>query len=176
MPDLTGTGARKYLPEGVEPVPMSPKKAIALSGRDNPVFRILDANINRFCEGSRVIEETLRFVLNKGPAGRRFKEIRHSLRSAFRSPCWQKLLLSRRDALADQGAGAGYDGSNLPRRKLPDLLLANFKRMQESVRVMEEYSKLVPRQKTGLFKALRFELYDLEKKILIPLLKAARRN
>jgi thiamine-phosphate pyrophosphorylase len=144
------------------------------AARGGDVFRILDANINRFCEGARVIEETFRFLLDDDATSRRFKAVRRRLRNAFRSGDWPERLLSRRDAAADRGAPGSYDKGNIPRARLADLLAANFKRMQESVRVMEEYSRLAAAPGAGLFKSLRFELYDLEKKSLLPLLKAAR--
>ena len=43
----------------------------------------------------------------------------------------------------------------------------NFKRTQESSRVLEEILKLYDLEKSQKFKNIRYELYTLEKEILI---------
>jgi thiamine-phosphate pyrophosphorylase len=47
-----------------------------------------------------------------------------------------------------------------------DLLISNMKRAQESLRVLEESSKIVAPKKSKSFQTLRFRLYELEKKVL----------
>jgi len=46
------------------------------------------------------------------------------------------------------------------------VLASNFKRCQESLRVLEEVSKLYKRKSAGLFKELRYRAYTAEKKAL----------
>jgi len=47
-----------------------------------------------------------------------------------------------------------------------DLIVSNMKRSEESVRVLEETSKMISPKSSKQFQALRFELYDLEKRII----------
>jgi thiamine-phosphate pyrophosphorylase len=44
-----------------------------------------------------------------------------------------------------------------------DIFKANMKRAEESVRVLEEFSKLSSLSLSNRFKAMRFKLYSLEK-------------
>jgi len=51
------------------------------------------------------------------------------------------------------------------RLNLDDLQTANIKRAQESARVLEECFKLVDVKISEIFKAVRYELYEIEKEI-----------
>lgn len=55
----------------------------------------------------------------------------------------------------------------MQRTNLQDIMIANFKRTQESSRVLEEILKLYDLEKSQKFKNIRYELYTLEKEILI---------
>lgn len=48
------------------------------------------------------------------------------------------------------------------RDNLYSILIANFKRAQESARVLEEFGKLISSEVSANFKYIRYELYDLE--------------
>jgi thiamine-phosphate pyrophosphorylase len=52
------------------------------------------------------------------------------------------------------------------REDLNSILIANFKRAQESSRVLEEFGKLISSEVSENFKNIRYELYDLEKIII----------
>ena len=56
--------------------------------------------------------------------------------------------------------------SELKRVKVEDILFANLQRIKESVRVLEEFSKLVDVKAAEDFKKLRYKFYALEKKII----------
>ena len=100
------------------------------------VGRVIDANLNRLREGIRVIEDTLRYFHNDKTLSFLCKTLRH------------KLKLS----------------TSLDLENLNALVMANFKRAQESARVLEEYTKLAPHLgDTHAFKQIRYELYDIEK-------------
>ena len=53
------------------------------------------------------------------------------------------------------------------RSDLYSILIANFKRAQESSRVLEELFKLHDEKNSENFKFIRYELYDLEKEIVL---------
>jgi len=57
------------------------------------------------------------------------------------------------------------------RREWLDVLLSNFRRAEESLRVLEEVTKLIEPALSRRFKNSRFRVYDLEKTCLISLSK-----
>jgi len=124
------------------------------------IFRIIDANANRCAEGLRVIEEIARFSLEDDPLFREIKDIRHSVRRTVES------LLSRpgrfRDSEGDVGAALST-GSESRRDSLDSVRRANFLRAEESLRVLEEFGKLLDPAAAARFKKLRFMLYSAEK-------------
>jgi thiamine-phosphate pyrophosphorylase len=126
---------------------------------NNQILRIIDANINRAVEGIRVVEDVLRFFYNDKKNFLQLRKIRHSLVTIFK-PMYNKLLISR-DSIKDVGKKSKekkYIG-------LKDILISNIHRIEESLRVLEELSKLIDTKKTLEIKFLRYKVYSLEKKI-----------
>src|SRR3989338_7687649 len=106
------------------------------------VLRILDANFNRSREGLRVCEEITRFVLRDGALTRALKESRHAVsRCLKRLPVSAAEFLSARDVRADVGKGPSRLEAR--RKDFLGLFLANAERAKESLRVLEETSKLI---------------------------------
>ena len=131
------------------------------------MLRIIDANLNRCREGLRVLEDSARFMLNDTDLSQRFRQIRHKLIEADSS---QGLLISR-DASGD--VGAKKPAAKL-RGSLSDLVTANSRRVQESLRVLEEFAQLpglIPNLDSDWFKSARFTLYILEKELTHRLLR-----
>lgn len=62
----------------------------------------------------------------------------------------------------------------LQRKDLNSVLTANLKRSQESARVLEEIFKLIDLENSQVFKNARYELYNLEKKILTKFLESSK--
>lgn len=56
--------------------------------------------------------------------------------------------------------------SEQSRKNIHSILIANFKRAQESARVLEEITKLNELKQHDHFKEIRYSLYDLERKLL----------
>lgn len=127
--------------------------------------RIIDANINRAIEALRVIEEYTRFISLSPDTTEILKKQRHQLAKHF-SLNEKKLQFSCRNTQMDLRA----QESNPNRSDLSDLLAANFSRLKEALRVLEEYSG------NKLFNRFRYETYDLEKKVMLPLLKYSVRQ
>lgn len=117
--------------------------------------RILDANLNRLREGIRVIEDIARYTLNNQDLSKRLKNIRHTARV-------NKNLLHSRDIVNDVSRQSTQ--SEIKRNNLRDIAIANFKRTQESARVVEELLKLeyFKDMDSSMFKNIRYELYDIE--------------
>ena len=125
------------------------------------VGRILDAAANRSREGLRVVEDYARFVLDDPGLTRRLKEVRHRLAVALRG-FDPDLLITARDTREDVGTHI-MTVSEQVRENPRAVLSANFKRIAEALRTLEEYGKLVDVWLSGRFEALRYDIYTLEK-------------
>lgn len=124
------------------------------------VCRILDANLDRAREGLRIIEEWCRFGLNSAQFTEQCKQLRQELAS-WHSP----ELRAARDTVGDPGTELTHPQEQ-QRASLGVLLQANFCRVQEALRVLEEYGKLYHPQMGGAFKQMRYRVYTLESKLL----------
>ena len=130
--------------------------------KKSTVNRIIDANINRTKEGLRVCEEITRFILNNRSLTLELKKIRHEVDSATRGLAPRNELLKER--LAQEDVGRNIHAHELKRDSLKDIFFANIQRAKESVRVLEEFSKLVNLKSALKFKMVRYKIYALEKK------------
>lgn len=145
--------------------------------------RLIDANLNRLREGIRVVEDIARYILNDLPLASRLKTLRH--RARIDNANLVDSLLQNRDIKNDILKKSTH--SEIKRDSLRDIVMANFKRAQESARVLEEMFKLnfaVDLRESSefsaesnidshesnakstaiceIFKAIRYELYDIE--------------
>ncbi len=127
-------------------------------------FRIIDANLNRAKEGLRVCEEITRFLLNSFSLTKQLKEIRHGLDEVLRKLAPRQQFVFYRDSYSD--IGRSIQGLELLRHSLTDIFMANIQRVKESIRVLEEFSKLYQKDAAVGFKQLRYAVYESEKKIV----------
>ena len=127
--------------------------------------RILDAGANRAREGLRVVEDYCRFVLDDAFLSRSLKELRHDLTAALAalSPL---LLLEARETQRDVGTGVSTP-SELERASLRDVVQVNLKRLQESLRSLEEFGKIHNSRLGRDMEHLRYRAYTLERAILL---------
>jgi thiamine-phosphate pyrophosphorylase len=135
------------------------------------VLRLVDANLDRLGEGLRVLEEVARFLLNDAVLSGRLKTLRHQLIKDL-GPLEQELLSARR-VVEDVGAPKTKHAVS-QHHDLPSLVMANSRRVQESLRVLEEFSRLAGTPlaaKASEFGRIRFELYDLEQQLVGRLLR-----
>lgn len=129
------------------------------------IYRIIDANANRLKEALRVCEDITRFILSDRGATQKFKSLRHRVYIAIKKfDNSEKNLAGYRDPEKD--IGKRTIKSETKRSGVKDIFKANIKRAEESVRVLEEFSKLIKPRLSNRFKAMRFELYSLEKSIV----------
>jgi thiamine-phosphate pyrophosphorylase len=126
-------------------------------------YRILDANLNRLREGLRVLEEQARFISDDKTLTVEIKSLRHLVKELIKKHLDQNQLIRVRDSTGDIGADLD-PASEMERTSIIDIIRANFKRTQESSRILEEYAKLVDPVLAQGFKRLRFSLYTLEQK------------
>ncbi len=130
----------------------------------NALFRIIDVNLNRSQEGLRVCEDITRFILNDKKLTGSFKTLRHKIKRVAKKLNAKKgiLLLESRNIKKDIGKKIGI--GERKRKNILDIFCANIQRTKESLRVLEEVTKLVDKTLPKNFKAMRFRLYELEKK------------
>ena len=124
------------------------------------LFRVIDANINRLKEGIRVVEDIMRYRDNNKELSKKLKQLRHSAKVDLIQE-----LLKNRDSIND--VLRPTTKSELNRTDINSIIIANFKRAQESSRVLEELFKLYDVQYSENFKYIRYELYNLEKEIVL---------
>ncbi|NWF66841.1 MAG: thiamine-phosphate pyrophosphorylase [Campylobacterales bacterium] len=124
------------------------------------IFRVIDANLNRAREGLRVVEDIHRYLHDNKKVGYKLKELRHSIRvENF------KELLQFRDSTNDCLKSSTQ--SELQKENIEQIIISNIKRVQESLRVLEEIYKTIDTEKSEYFKQLRYTSYTLEKDIFL---------
>ena len=102
----------------------------------NQNLRLIDANLNRLREGIRVVEDIFRYIYNDKQTSSKLKQLRHLSRIEKYDE-----LLEARDITNDVLKKSIPSEQN--RENLQSILIANFKRVQESSRVLEEFTKLI---------------------------------
>jgi len=135
---------------------------------------MIDANLNRSSEGLRVLEDVARFLLNDAELSQCLRTLRHSL--AQQSQSLNVELLSQRDSEHDVGRAYPVPPSDKEStiktaslQGLLGLVTANARRVEESLRVLEELAKL-PELTSMLNSAglerTRFAVYTLERDLI----------
>ncbi len=128
------------------------------------LYRLLDANLNRAREGLRVIEDWCRFGLDDGELSAQCKAMRQTL-GQWHLPEFRQA----RDTAGDVGTAITHPQEAV-RSDINAVLQANLCRVEESLRVLEEYGKLYG-SSNGLsmgavMKQLRYQTYQLDHAIM----------
>lgn len=119
-------------------------------------WRLIDANLNRLKEGVRVIEDIARYLNDDSSLASKLKNIRHECKIDN-----YKDIIKSRDSINDVLKASTI--SEMQRENIDSILIANYKRTQESARVLEEIFKILDPIMSDKFKKIRYELYVLEK-------------
>lgn len=147
------------------PVPSPP-----LSGREGAaseraaIERLLDANLDRAREGLRVLEDWARFALDRPDLVARTKDLRQRLGRLHRN----SYKLARHTA-SDPATGLTHP-AQAERQDGASVLAANAGRVQEALRVLEEFGRLEDPELAAEAASIRYALYDVE----VDLLQAGR--
>lgn len=187
----THSTIRKPLPIAVsfdlddpsEPAAFEPPTPVA---SHNPA-RVLDVCMNRAREGLRVLEDYARFVCDHAIAVDRLKTLRHRLADSERQlttrtesahPSDKQLVA--RDVAGDVGTEFTAK-QELSRSNAHAIVHANARRVQESLRSLEEFGKLVSSEFAREMKQLRYESYQIHQLLLTdsasyPARRSARRS
>lgn len=114
----------------------------------------------------RVCEDIVRFVLGDAGLVESFKRLRHELREHTETVVALPVRVTGRESRGDPGRKI-FSRQEFTRGSVRDILYANLQRVKESVRVLEEFSKLVDVKRAGVYKELRYRMYELEKRTII---------
>ena len=118
--------------------------------------RLIDANLDRAKEGLRVIEDWCRFGMNRKDLILKLKNWRHQL-SLHHHESYKQARSSSTDegALLDHPAQQNRQSPN-------DIVYANCARVQEALRVLEEFSRNTDPSLAKDAASIRFEIYEFE--------------
>lgn len=133
---------------------------------DKGVYRIIDANFNRSREGLRVCEDISRFILKSTVITKELKSLRHAISDVVSSDTrLGSMLIDSRDSERDVGKRPARE-IEVRRNTASDVFTANIERAKESVRVLEEFFKLLDIGLSERLSGIRFRTYEIEKKAL----------
>jgi thiamine-phosphate pyrophosphorylase len=142
--------------------------------RPGSTRRVIDANANRAREGLRVAEDFARFVAGEEDVARSLRALRHEVTRCVRLVApdekAERDLLAARDVEGDGGASP-ESFAPAARADMREIVTSAFKRAEEALRSLEEFTKL-PEVTNGMeasagFERARYVLYELEKKTLL---------
>ena len=110
-----------------------------------------------------MVEDFVRFVLDDLHLTQHLKSLRHDLTVAL-----GRFSLAHRLAARETQADVGTRVDTAAERRRgtsAEVLAANFARLQESLRSLEEYAKLLDRDASVLFEELRYRSYTLQRAV-----------
>ena len=129
-------------------------------GEHHAIARLLDANLNRAREGLRVVEDWCRLGLGRPELVVRLKDYRQRL-----GQCHATTLKQARHAASDPGTGLAHPAQQ--ERSTPQqVVAANCARVQEALRVLEEFGRPGAGELATIAATIRYGLYDLETLLL----------
>ena len=134
--------------------------------------RILDANFNRAREALRVLEDYARFQFDHAAASSAIKQLRHELAVVYQS-LDAAMLIANRNTPADVGTTIKAS-DEFTRTSSAAIISANAKRLTESLRVLEETTKLDSPALARQLETLRYRAYTIEKSLQTMSHKATR--
>ncbi|MCM8832147.1 MAG: thiamine-phosphate pyrophosphorylase [Candidatus Omnitrophica bacterium] len=132
------------------------------------ILRILDANFNRYKEGLRVVEDIVRFIFENERLQKKIKKLRHGLDFILAEGEIKNSIFYRQ---ANHDCGKKLDFLEIKRKDYLDILFTNFQRSKESIRVIEEFSKIIFPKYTRMLKRIRYDIYSCEKELHLYLKK-----
>tara|TARA_B100000674_G_scaffold478739_1_gene476243 strand:+ start:352 stop:1413 length:1062 start_codon:yes stop_codon:yes gene_type:complete len=123
---------------------------------DPRVAQIIDANLDRAREGLRVLEDWARFGLGREDFVKKIKNYRQILGK-------HHLLIYKeaRNFINDECTGMAHP-EQLLRNRTESIIFSNAARVQEALRVIEEFSRNHNRELSIAASRIRYEIYKLE--------------
>jgi len=137
----------------MEPMPVAPST-------ESRVARLIDANLDRAREGLRVIEDWCRFGLDREDLVVPLKDWRQQLGLLHAD-----LYRQARSTATDTAAGLSHPAQQT-RTDSRQVVKANASRVQEALRVIEEFARTTDAPLAATAATVRYALYDHEVRIL----------
>ena len=123
---------------------------------DLRIYQIIDANLDRAREGLRVLEDWARFGLGKEKYVEKIKNFRQILGKNH-----LEVYKQSRNHIEDKCKGLTH--KEQINRKTPDKMIrSNSGRVQEALRVIEEFSRLHNHELSKIASEIRYEIYTTE--------------
>lgn len=129
----------------------------------NTDFGLIDSNLARAAEGLRVLDEMARFIFVDSELCIKLKNLRHELQAISNNFGPQQLLVAREGEDSGKAVSTAFENT---RTNSWSLIRANSCRVIESLRALEEFSKIYTPSATTDIKKKRYEMYQLETKLL----------
>ncbi len=127
---------------------------------DNRIAQLIDANLDRAREGLRVMEDWCRFGLKRSDFSIQIKDWRQQLGGHH-----HKIYRKARLTSNDPAMGVSHPLQKV--RSTPEaIFIANSSRVQEALRVIEEFTKLTDPNLCKIATKIRYETYEIEIKVL----------
>ncbi len=157
------------IPDIPKPQVESPRDLVETSKpavESHAFTRILDVNLNRSLESLRILDDYARFVLNDRTITKVLKSLRHDLAQATDSLS-HSARLAFRDTASDVGTSIAGN-TEYTRNSTAHVAMVNFRRLQESLRSLEEYGKIESPPFAKQVEQIRYRTYSLEQLIRWP--------
>ena len=123
---------------------------------DLRIAQIIDANLDRAREGLRVLEDWARFALGRKDLVKNIKNFRQILGKHH-----LKLYKESRNFIRDECAGLSHP-EQFKRNNTSSIISSNAARVQEALRVIEEYSRDHNQNLCKISSEIRYKIYNLE--------------
>jgi len=123
---------------------------------DLRIYQIIDANLDRAREGLRVLEDWARFGLGKEKYVERIKNFRQILGKNH-----LEVYKQSRNHIEDICKGLTHH-EQFNRKTSEQIISSNSARVQEALRVIEEFSRLQNHELSKIASEIRYEIYTIE--------------
>jgi len=123
---------------------------------DLRIFQIIDANLDRAREGLRVLEDWGRFGLGENDCVKRIKNFRQILGKNH-----LEVYKQSRNYIADECKGLTHQ-EQINRKTPEQIISSNASRVQEALRVIEEFSRPNNHELSKIASEIRYAIYTLE--------------
>ncbi len=127
---------------------------------DNRIAQLIDANLDRAREGLRVLEDWCRFGLKREDFSISIKDWRQQLGAYHHS-------IYRNARLTSSDPAMGVSHPLQKKRSTPEqIVIANSSRVQEALRVIEEFTRITDPNLSQIATNIRYKTYEIEIKII----------
>ncbi len=123
---------------------------------DLRIYQIIDANLDRAREGLRVLEDWARFGLGKEKYVEKIKNFRQILGKNH-----LEVYKQSRNQIEDKCKGLTHK-EQFNRITPEQIISSNSARVQEALRVIEEFSRLQNHELSKIASEIRYEIYTIE--------------